>query len=50
MEVIPRLIAILEGRDRSKELAHLTPEMRRDILEIIRETEPQLFRSSPERS
>lgn len=41
-EVIPRLIAILEGRDKSKEYAHLSPEMRRDILEIIRETEPGL--------
>ncbi len=49
-EVIPRLIAILEGRDKSKEYAHLSPEIRRDIMEILRETEPQLFYSSQERS
>lgn len=45
-EVILRLIAILRGHDISPEYAHLTTEMRRDILEILRETNLEINRAA----
>ncbi|QDV43193.1 hypothetical protein Enr13x_30480 [Stieleria neptunia] len=40
-QVVARLFAILEGRDDSPEFDHLTPKMRRDILEILTETKSE---------
>jgi len=37
------LVHVLEGRDQSPTYAHLTPTMRRGILEILRETKPEVF-------
>ena len=37
------LVNILEGRDQSPTYAHLTPSMRRDILDILRDTKPEIF-------
>jgi hypothetical protein len=34
------LFDILQGRDESPQYSHLTPEMRAEILEILRETKP----------
>ncbi|MDA8744369.1 hypothetical protein N9N28_07045 [Rubripirellula amarantea] len=39
--VLVKLKAILDGQDQSPEYAHLTPPMRRDILEILRDTKPE---------
>lgn len=36
--IIKKLVAILVGRDNSKEFSHLTTSMRRSILEILRDT------------
>jgi hypothetical protein len=44
IEVISRLTAILEGRDTDQQYAHLTSGMRREILEILRETKPEFSR------
>lgn len=44
--VVSRLIAILEGRDASPKYAHLTPEMRSEILEILTDTKPDFARSA----
>ncbi len=44
IEVISRLTAILEGRDTAQQYAHLTSEMRSEILEILRETKPEFKR------
>ncbi len=41
LRVIRRMLEVLEGRDDSKEFAHLTVEMRRDILQILRDTKPE---------
>jgi hypothetical protein len=43
--VVTRLTDILEGRDESPQYVHLTASMRREILEILRDTKPE-FRSS----
>jgi hypothetical protein len=43
-EVISQLLDVLEGRDKSPKYGHLTPTMRRDILEILRDTVPGLKR------
>ncbi len=43
-EVISRLILILEGRDTAPQYAHLTSDMRREILEILRDTKPEFNR------
>ena len=40
---IERMLNVLEGRDKSEKFAHLTPQMRADILQILRETKPGLF-------
>ena len=40
-QVISRLHDILEGRDDSPEFSHLTPMMRRAILEILMDTKPE---------
>ncbi|QDV82952.1 hypothetical protein [Planctomycetes bacterium TBK1r] len=40
-QVVARLFAILEGRDDSPDFEHLTPKMRRDILDILIETKPE---------
>jgi len=37
-----RLKDILDGRDPKSEFAHLTPDLRRDILDIVRQTHPVL--------
>ena len=42
--VLDRLKRILDGDDDSPEFAHLTPKMRREILEILRETKPEFKR------
>jgi hypothetical protein len=42
--VVSRLVAILEGRDNASEYAHLTGEMRRQILEILCDTKPEFKR------
>jgi len=42
--VYQRLFDVLTGRDSSRTFAHLTPETRRAILEILRETKPNLPR------
>lgn len=39
--IIAKLLAILEGRDDSDKFAHLTPECRQTILEILKETKPE---------
>lgn len=39
--VYQRLDAILSGRDRDPSFDHLTPELRREILAILRETKPE---------
>jgi len=44
IEVISQLTSILEGRDTSPQYAHLTSELRREILEILRETKPEFNR------
>ncbi|MCO8123837.1 hypothetical protein NHH03_18980 [Stieleria sp. TO1_6] len=44
-QVITRLVAILEGRDTSDRYAHLTPKLRREIVEILKATQPE-FRSA----
>lgn len=43
-QVLSRLTDILEGRDDSPAFAHLTEDMRRDILQILRETMPEFAR------
>jgi hypothetical protein len=43
MEVVARrLKAILDGKEKKPAFAHLTPELRRDLVEIVTETQPQL--------
>ncbi|MCA9054073.1 MAG: hypothetical protein KDA75_09570 [Planctomycetaceae bacterium] len=44
--VVGRLEKVLSGEDQSAEFAHLTPEDRRAIREILDETAPDLFRSA----
>jgi len=44
-EIADRLLAILEGRDQSPQFAHLTPQPRRAILEILQQTKPELINS-----
>ena len=43
LPVIDGLIEILEGRNTSDEFTHLSAEARAAILEILRDTKPQLF-------
>ena len=43
-QVIARLTDILEGRNDAKEYSHLTADMRREILQILRDTLPELRR------
>lgn len=45
-QVMSRLSAILDGRDPSPEFAHLSLQIRREILEILQDTLPE-FRSQP---
>jgi len=45
--IVSRLTDILENRDDSEKFAHLTPEMRREVLDILRETKPQLWTTAP---
>lgn len=45
-QVISRLTAILEGREQAPEFSHLTPQMRREILEILVETKPDFSRQA----
>lgn len=45
-QVISRLFDILEGRDQSPEFAHLTPKLRREILEILIDTKPEFARQA----
>ncbi len=40
-QVLSRLNDILKGRDDSVEFAHLTEDMRRDIMQILRDTMPE---------
>lgn len=42
--VLAKLKDILEGRDQSIDYAHLTPKMRREILEILQQTKPEFRR------
>lgn len=42
--IIVRLTEILEGQDRSPEYEHLTPTLRREILEILRDTKDEFRR------
>jgi hypothetical protein len=39
-EVVTQLLDVLRGREESPIYAHLTPTMRREILEILRDTKP----------
>lgn len=41
-QVLSRLTDILEGREESGDFDHLTPQMRRDILAILRDTLPEM--------
>jgi hypothetical protein len=43
-QVLSRLTDILEGREESSDFDHLTPQMRRDILAILRDTLPEMKR------
>ncbi|MGB7323989.1 MAG: hypothetical protein WBD31_03900 [Rubripirellula sp.] len=43
--VLSKLSDILEGRDESPQYDHLTPELRREILEILRETKPDFCKA-----
>jgi len=43
--VARRLKEILDGRESKAKFAHLTPELRRDILEIVAETHPGLAKA-----
>lgn len=43
-QVYQRLLAILDGSDESPKYRHLTPELRRDISEILLETKPEFKR------
>ncbi|MCA9139673.1 MAG: hypothetical protein KDB00_23035 [Planctomycetales bacterium] len=40
-QVVERLTAILDGRESAPEFEHLSPKMRREILEILRDTKPE---------
>ncbi len=40
--VIARLVAILSGEDESPQFAHLTPELREEIWQILRDTKPEV--------
>ncbi|QDU98230.1 hypothetical protein [Lignipirellula cremea] len=42
--VTERLLAILEGQDESRTFAHLTTDDRKAILDILRETKPDLWK------
>ncbi|MGI9475012.1 MAG: hypothetical protein ACR2NZ_26000 [Rubripirellula sp.] len=42
--VLQRLMAILSGEDASEDYAHLSPAIRRDILQILRDTKPEIKR------
>ncbi|NND98151.1 MAG: hypothetical protein HKN47_12560 [Pirellulaceae bacterium] len=48
--VVEKLMDVLEGRDESESYAHLTPSMKQEILEILRETKPGLFAGDSARS
>jgi hypothetical protein len=41
--VTERLVKVLTGADQDEKFSHLTPEDRRNILDILRETKPGLF-------
>ena len=43
-QILSRLTDILEGRDDSPEFAHLSTELRRDILHLLRDTMPEFKR------
>ncbi len=43
---ISRMLNVLEGRNAAPEFAHLTPDLRKSILEILRETKPEIFANS----
>ncbi|EMI21272.1 hypothetical protein RMSM_01803 [Rhodopirellula maiorica SM1] len=45
-EVVRQLLDVLEERDTSQTYAHLTSQMRRDILEILRATKPGFEREA----
>ncbi|WP_442507844.1 hypothetical protein SH528x_006783 [Novipirellula sp. SH528] len=45
-EVVRQLLDVLEERDTSEAYAHLTTDMRRDILEILRATKPGFERDA----
>tara|TARA_R110002073_G_scaffold231917_2_gene393003 strand:- start:3096 stop:4397 length:1302 start_codon:yes stop_codon:yes gene_type:complete len=45
-EVIRQLLDVLEARDTSADYAHLTPQMRHDMLEILRATKPGFERDA----
>lgn len=44
---LERIYQVLDGRDRSPQFAHLTKEDRRDVLEILTQTLPDLPKSWP---
>lgn len=48
--IVERLMDVLEGRVTTPEFAHLTPELRTDILDILKETKPELFDATTFRS
>jgi hypothetical protein len=39
-KILSRLMDVLQGRDPSPDFDHLTPAMRREILEILQDTKP----------
>jgi hypothetical protein len=41
-----RLAAVLQGTDRRPKYAHLTPVLRATIVEILRETKPEVLRGA----
>ena len=45
--MLSRLRGILTGQDDSPEYAHLTPEMKGEILEILSETLPEFAQPEP---
>jgi hypothetical protein len=44
--IASKLLAVLEGSDRSPDFKHLEPSIRKEILEILAATKPDLFPSS----
>jgi hypothetical protein len=45
-QILSRLHAILSGRDDSPEFSHLAAATRRDVLEILSDTKPEILRSA----